>query len=102
MQKYLIAIFFIISGLNAVGQISAPKYSNEFLSVGVGARAFAMGNVAVASQKGVESAYWNPASLVDLKKKYELSAMHAEYFAGMAAYDYVGLGINWMRKVLWL
>ena len=94
MQKYLIVTFFLLSGWNLSAQISAPKYSNEFLSVGVGARAFAMGNVAVASQKGVEAAYWNPASLVDLNKKYELSAMHAEYFAGMAAYDYVGFGVK--------
>lgn len=98
MQKYIIVIVFLISGYNLLGQTSAPKYSNEFLSVGVGARAFAMGNVAVASQQGVESAYWNPASLVDLKKKYELSAMHAEYFAGMAAYDYVGFGIKLDEK----
>ncbi|MCZ4693158.1 hypothetical protein DWB61_07115 [Ancylomarina euxinus] len=98
MQKYLTLIFFIFSGLSLFSQTSAPKYSNEFLSVGVGARAFAMGNVAVASQKGVEAAYWNPASLVDLNKKYEISAMHAEYFAGMAAYDYVGFGIKLDEK----
>lgn len=98
MQKSLFCIFFLFSGLSLLAQTSAPKYSNEFLSVGVGARAFAMGNVAVASQKGVESAYWNPASLVDLSKKYEISAMHAEYFAGMAAYDYVGFGIKLDEK----
>ena len=98
MHKYLIFLFFIISSFNLCGQTSTPKYSNEFLSVGIGARAFAMGNVAVASQTGVESAYWNPASLVDLSRKYELSAMHAEYFAGMAAYDYVGFGIKLDEK----
>ena len=94
MQKYLFFLIFFFSGLSLFSQTSAPKYSNEFLSVGVGARAFAMGNVAVASQGGVEAAYWNPASLVDLSKKYEISAMHAEYFAGMAAYDYVGFGVK--------
>ncbi|MRT91521.1 PorV/PorQ family protein [Ancylomarina sp. 16SWW S1-10-2] len=98
MQKYLIFLFFIISSYSLLGQTSAPKYSNEFLSVGIGARAFAMGNVAVASQEGVESAYWNPASLADLSRKYDLSAMHAEYFAGMAAYDYVGFGIKLDEK----
>ena len=98
MQKHLFFLVFFFSGLSLFSQTSAPKYSNEFLSVGVGARAFAMGNVAVASQTGVESAYWNPASLIELNKKYELSAMHAEYFAGMAAYDYVGLGIKLDNK----
>ncbi len=98
MQKYLFFLIFFFSGLSLFSQTSAPKYSNEFLSVGVGARAFAMGNVAVASQSGVEAAYWNPASLVDLSKKYEISAMHAEYFAGMAAYDYVGFGVKLDEK----
>ncbi|MDE5418206.1 PorV/PorQ family protein [Labilibaculum sp. DW002] len=98
LSRIIVSLICLCLTSNLFGQTSAPKYSNEFLSVGVGARAFAMGNVAVASQKGVESAYWNPASLVDLKKKYELSAMHAEYFAGMAAYDYVGLGIKLDEK----
>ena len=98
MQKYLVLIFFFFSGLTLLAQTTAPKYSNEFLSVGIGGRAFAMGNVAVASQGGVEAAYWNPANLVGLNRKYDVSVMHAEYFAGMAAYDYAGLGIKLDEK----
>jgi len=98
MHKKLPIIFFLFSSLSLFAQTSAPKYSNEFLSVGVGARAFAMGNTAVASQTGVEAAYWNPANLVELNTKYDVSAMHAEYFAGMAAYDYVGFGIKLDEK----
>lgn len=76
------------------GQSSAPTYSNEFLSIGVGARSFAMGNSVIASQNGVEAAYWNPSSLVDMENKYDASFMHAEYFGGLSAYDYLGFAIS--------
>lgn len=86
--------FFIIAGLIvsnlSFGQISAPKYSNEFLAIGVGARAMAMSNTQVASVNDVTSAYWNPAGLLGIEDKYEVGLMHAEYFAGIAKYDYAG------------
>jgi hypothetical protein len=66
------------------------KYSNEFLAIGVGARALAMGNSNVASTDGVAAGYWNPAGLLNQKSEIELGLMHAEYFAGIAKYDYIG------------
>jgi hypothetical protein len=69
----------------------APKYSNEFLHLGVGAQAMAMGNAIVASSGDVTSGYWNPAGLTLAKDWLQVSAMHSEYFAGIAKYDYVGL-----------
>ncbi|MGQ1908703.1 PorV/PorQ family protein [Marinifilum sp. RC60d5] len=80
------------------GQSSAPTYSNEFLSIGVGARSFAMGNSVIASQSGVEAAYWNPSSLVELNSKYDASLMHAEYFGGLSAYDYLGFAIKLTKE----
>ncbi len=71
-------------------QFTSPKYSNEFLNVGVGARGFAMGNAQVASAGGVESAYWNPAQLNEVSTQFEGALMHAEYFAGIIKYDYAG------------
>lgn len=79
-------------------QVSAPTYSNEFLSIGVGARAFGMGNAAVASESGIDACYWNPANLNNLKLKYDVSVMHSDYFAGMAVYDYLGFGIRINEK----
>jgi len=67
---------------------SAPKYSNEFLSLGVGARAFGMSNVQTAIVNDVTASYWNPAGLTKIKSDRQLSLMHAEYFAGIAKYDY--------------
>nr|WP_237390382.1 PorV/PorQ family protein [Fulvivirga sediminis] len=67
---------------------STPKYSNEFLSIGVGARGLAMSNAQTAVVNDVTSGYWNPAGLLSIKDQYEVSLMHAEYFAGIAKYDY--------------
>ncbi len=43
----------------------APKYSNEFLAVGVGARSLGMANAQTGITNDVTSAYWNPAGLVN-------------------------------------
>lgn len=69
-----------------------PKYSNEFLKIGVGARAFGMGNAQVAAANDVTAGYWNPAALAsaDVIPYPEVSLMHASYFAGIADYNYIG------------
>ncbi len=71
-------------------QTIAPKYSNEFLAIGVGARALAMGNAQVAVADDATAGYWNPAGLLAVKSGHSLSLMHAEYFAGIAKFDYAG------------
>ena len=69
----------------------APKYSNEFLAIGIGADALGNGNAVVAQTDGVSSGYWNPAGLTQVNKWMEVGLMHSEYFAGIAKYDYLGL-----------
>ena len=73
--------------------LRGQKYSNEFLSIGVGARAHGMGTAVVASQRDVYSAAWNPAGLSALpaNRGLELGAMHAEWFGGVGNYDYLGV-----------
>jgi hypothetical protein len=89
--KKLLPVFFIVfSFLLANAQVA--KYSNEFLSLGIGARGLAMSNTLVALSDDVTAAYWNPAGLVRMQRPYQLAAMHAEYFAGIAKYDYIGAG----------
>jgi len=66
----------------------APKYSNEFLAIGVGARALAMSNSNIAIVDDVTAGYWNPAGLMKMSSTYQASLMHSEYFAGIAKYDY--------------
>lgn len=67
------------------------KYSNEFLSIGVGARAQAMGNSVIANVNDVTAGVWNPAGLAAMDPQYtvELGAMHSEWFAGLGKFDYL-------------
>jgi len=87
MKKYLVAASLALVTSSVLAQ-STPKYSNEFLNIGVGARAFGMGNANIASCDDVTSGYWNPAGLLKLKDNLQLSFMHSAYLAGIANYDY--------------
>lgn len=91
-NRVLFFVFCSISSLTYAQSDVAPKYSNEFLSIGVGADALGVGNAVVAQSKSVTSGYWNPAGLTRMDKWLEVAAMHSEYFAGIAKYDYVGIG----------
>lgn len=64
------------------------KYSNEFLAIGVGARALGMSNSVIASSKDATGTYWNPSLLNYKQSDLEIGLMHAEYFAGIANYDF--------------
>lgn len=75
----------------AVHAQDAPKYSNEFLAVGVGARALGMGNAYTSVVNDVTSGYWNPAGILGVQGDLQVGLMHSEYFAGIAKYDYIGL-----------
>jgi len=90
MNKKLFLILFLCFSLLMTNAQVARKYSNEFLTLGVGARGLAMSNTMVSISNDVTAAYWNPAGLARLEKPYQLAAMHAEYFAGIAKYDYIG------------
>ena len=94
--KFLVSIvgLVVLGGLTKIfAQISAPKYSNEFLQIGVGARAAAMGGAQSAIVSDVTAAYWNPAGLTQGPEHPELALMHSEYFAGIAKYDYAGFAL---------
>lgn len=90
---FLILILLLIN-FQAKTQGIAPKYSNEFMNIGIGARALAMGRAQVSSVKDVSAAYWNPAGLLGIEHQYEFSLMHAEYFAGIAKFDYAAFSTN--------
>lgn len=81
----------MLTGLAVNAQV---KYSNEFLDLGVGARALGMGNVYVANTNDVTAGYWNPAGLLNLENNLEVGLMHSEYFAGIASYEYGGVAFK--------
>jgi hypothetical protein len=78
----------------------AQKYSNEFLTIGVGARAHGMGTAVTASQHDVYAPAWNPAGLSALPadRGLELGAMHAEWFGGVGNYDFLGVTLPLSSK----
>lgn len=102
--------FFLFLLVVSRSIFAQAKYSNEFLSIGVGARAQGMGNAIVANVEDVTAGVWNPAGLAsrDTFSGLEIGAMHNEWFAGVGQYDYLGammpfsnakrrLGISLMR-----
>ena len=87
--------FLLLCNLFFINHLAAQKYSNEFLSIGIGARAHGMGNSVVASVDDVTSGYWNPAGLAnfDAEQGLQLGAMHSEWFAGVGKFDYLGMTV---------
>ncbi|MCZ2101338.1 MAG: PorV/PorQ family protein [Chitinophagales bacterium] len=69
----------------------SQKFVNEFLNIGVGARAHGMSGSVVASVFDGTAGYWNPASLIQVESDLQINAMHANWFGGIANYDYVSI-----------
>jgi len=87
VKKYILSFAFILS-ICLEGLAQAPKYSNDFLNVGVGARALGMSDSYITSVNDVTAGYWNPAGLSGIGNQHQIALMHSEYFAGIAKYDY--------------
>src|ERR1700691_1797729 len=64
----------------------------EFLSLGVGARAVAMGQAYSAAADDATALYWNPAALTNVKGG-QVTLMHAAYIAS-SYYDYAAAAKN--------
>lgn len=87
------SITLLTFNLLLFNSLQAQKYSNEFLSIGVGARAQGMGNAFIATVDDVTAGYWNPAGLATFPedKGLQLGAMHSEWFGGVGKFDYLGM-----------
>ncbi|HRO08776.1 MAG TPA: PorV/PorQ family protein [Saprospiraceae bacterium] len=70
---------------------NAQKFVNEFLNIGVGARAHGMSGSVTASVDDGTAGYWNPSGLIHVKSDLQINAMHANWFGGIANYDYVSI-----------
>lgn len=100
--------FYFIASLITfcLGLLSADaKYTADFLTLGVGARALGMGGAGTAVSADAYAPYWNSAALGELTR-YEVSFMHST-LNGEDAYDFVSyvhplkergaIGVSWLR-----
>ena len=85
--KKILVVILLLTPILSFAQLR--KYSNEFLNIGAGARGLGMGGAQVASAKDATAGYWNPAGLTGIKEYPNVGFMHAEYFGGIAKYDYL-------------
>ena len=100
-MRYLLVLLFgvvLAFRLEAQSDVSerdnTPKYSNEFMNIGVSARSFGMGFTGVSFIDDVTAGYWNPAGLNSLSATHQLSLMHSSYFGGLANYDYAAFATS--------
>lgn len=93
-MKFFFRIFFTLLLFLYLVQYKSycqsVTYSNEYLNIGIDAASLAKGNAVIATIEGACAAYWNPAGLVYMKNTFEASLMHANYFSGLAQYDFLG------------
>jgi hypothetical protein len=90
MRLLLLSILFLTF---ITTHIFSQKYSNEFLSIGLGARAQGMGSAMTAHVGDATASFWNPAGLCNINTDLQIGAMHAEWFGGIGKYDYASLAI---------
>jgi hypothetical protein len=96
MNKHLSTLTVLL--LLGIGALRAQKYSNEFLAIGVGARAHGMSGAQTALTNDITAGYWNPAGLSAIEAPFQIGAMHAEWFVGVSQYDYLAFGKSLDRE----
>jgi hypothetical protein len=100
MLKLLRITFFFTILACANSLLAQVKFSNDFLAIGVGARAQGMGNAQVSIVNDLTAGYWNPAGLTEITAPLQVGAMHAEWFGSVANYDFISMAkpINQEKK----
>ena len=92
IKRSFIALLFAValsgSCFTANAEWVAGRYAGEFLSLGAGARALAMGGASVAQPTPTASVYYNPSALAEIEKRHA-EFMHASQFENLYTYDYL-------------
>lgn len=85
-----VLLFFFSSQSSAFfNQDQAGTYGADFLNIGVGAKATAMGNAYVGLANDVTAIYWNPSGLVQLAEP-QIVFSHTLWLSDIQ-YEYLGL-----------
>ncbi|HVA66120.1 MAG TPA: PorV/PorQ family protein [Elusimicrobiota bacterium] len=96
----LLSVLSVLSFLSVPSFSSAQNFSaaakgttaGEFLELGVGGRAMAMGGAYTAVADGADALYWNPAALLRVEH-HAATFMHAAYLDS-SYYDYAAYAQN--------
>lgn len=109
MKISLLLISLWILTLFTTGKLQATRYTAEFLEIGVGSRALALGGAYCALAEDPSSFYWNPAGISRVPKT-SIWGMYSNQFGSLgdplAHYSVMGavmpisgatLGVHWIR-----
>ena len=94
----LTAGFLLPLAQNTLSAQADLRFVNEFLNIGVGARAHGMQGSVAATIDDISAAYWNPAGLSKIEAPAQVAAMHASWFGGVANYDYLSFGKRFSER----
>ena len=99
MKRTALVVFFLLYSLTSIySQTVIGKYAGEFLAIGVGGRALAMGSAQVAIVNDVTSGYWNPAGLARINYP-QVALMHEEHFGNLVNYNYAAVAIPYGKDM---
>lgn len=93
MRKNLFFVLCVVwiaeSGISA-----QSKYAGEFLNLGAGARASALGGAMIATVNDVTAGYYNPAGLMQLRYG-QIAYNHTRLFISDINYDFGAFAMPW-------
>jgi len=99
-------VVFLVFLLLTIVDAHSRNYTGDFLTVGVGARALALGEAYAGIADDATAIYWNPAGMGQVDK-VEIALMHAIRPSGLGSYNYMALinhahpmlavGVGWYR-----
>ncbi|MBI4548074.1 MAG: PorV/PorQ family protein [Ignavibacteriae bacterium] len=95
--RYYVHVLSVVSLVGStltteLNAASKAKYAGEFIAIGVGGRALALGGAYIALANDITAGYWNPAGLSKMMYP-QVTLMHDERFGGLINYDYGAVAI---------
>jgi len=92
-QTFLISLqLIIVSGLLGQGATKVASSAGQFLKIGVGSSAAAMGGAYTSVANDASSIYWNPAGLAKIEYN-QVMFTHIDWLVDIS-YDYIALGVK--------
>ncbi len=100
--KFLLPIMCMLVAINVQAQYSVRSFRTDvtkvgttavpFLTIGVGARANAMGGAFASVASDVTALYWNPAGIAKLSGN-QIALIHSDWIADLR-HDFIGLSVS--------